>query len=92
MRRRILSLAHADVLTSIARELIDNEPRLQISIRHAAHNFTIEGRFNIVYHTLYTSIFFVFAILGTEPARTKQAKKGADCTPLIKLLIVKFIK
>lgn len=29
---------------------------------------------------------------GIEPAKPQQAKKGADCTPLIKLLIVKFIK
>lgn len=29
---------------------------------------------------------------GIEPAKPEQAKKGADCTPSIKLLIIKFIK
>ena len=29
---------------------------------------------------------------GIEPVKPEQAEKGADCTPLIKLLIVKFIK
>lgn len=29
---------------------------------------------------------------GIEPVKPQQDKKGADCTPLIKLLIVKFIK
>lgn len=29
---------------------------------------------------------------GIEPTKPQQAKKGADCTPLTKLLIVKFIK
>lgn len=39
----------------------------------------------------YKNICLMLAV-GIEPTKPQQAKKGADCTPLIKLLIVKFIK
>lgn len=39
----------------------------------------------------YKNICLMLAA-GIEPVKPQQDKKGADCTPLIKLLIVKFIK
>lgn len=39
----------------------------------------------------YKNICLMLAA-GIEPVKPEQAEKGADCTPLIKLLIVKFIK
>lgn len=39
----------------------------------------------------YKNICLMLAV-GIEPTKPQQVKKGADCTPLTKLLIVKFIK
>ena len=39
----------------------------------------------------YKNICLMLAA-GIEPAKPQQAKKGATRTPLIKILIIKFIK
>ena len=39
----------------------------------------------------YKNICLMLAA-GIEPAKPKQAKKGTDCTPLFKILIIKFVK
>lgn len=71
---------------------------------HAAQLGTLVHLKSLIYkHSIIVLIFqgtqrkaykYIRLVLaaGIEPAKPEQAKKGADCTPSIKLLIIKFIK